>query len=52
MQTGILKVLRKKGLTRKRLGNGGRFTTGKAYANEIKRYIEDKVLDAGKQIPW
>ena len=33
---GNLKVLRKKGLTRKRLGNGGRFTTGKSIRKRDK----------------
>lgn len=33
---GILKVLRKKGKTRKRLGNGGRFATGKSIRKRDK----------------
>ena len=46
------KNLRRKGKTRKRLGNGGRFTTGKVYAREIKVYITAKSSDIGKQIQW
>lgn len=34
---GNLKVLRKKGKTRKRLGNGGRFTTGKSIRKRDKK---------------
>ncbi len=34
---GNLKVLRKKGKTRKRLGNGGRFTTGKSIRKRDKQ---------------
>lgn len=34
--SGNLKVLRKKGKTRKRLGNGGRFTTGKSIRKREK----------------
>lgn len=48
-QWGVL-VLRKKGKTRKRLGNGGRFTTGKAYAKEIKVYTSEKSSVIGKRI--
>ena len=36
MVKGNVKVLRKKGKTRKRLGNGGRFTTGKSIRKRDK----------------
>ena len=39
---GILKVLRKKGKTRKRLGNGGRFTTGKSIRKRDKSVYKRK----------
>ena len=39
---GNLKVLRKKGKTRKRLGNGGRFTTGKSIRKRDKSVYKRK----------
>ena len=39
---GILKVLRKKGKTRKRLGNGGRFATGKSIRKRDKSVYKRK----------
>ena len=39
---GNLKVLRKKGKTRKRLGNGGRFTTGKSIRKRDKSVYNRK----------
>ena len=39
---GNLKVLRKKGKTRKRLGNGGRFTTGKSIRKRDKNVYKRK----------
>lgn len=39
---GNLKVLRKKGKTRKRLGNGGRFTTGKSIRKRDKSVFKRK----------
>ena len=42
---GNLKVLRKKGKTRKRLGNGGRFTTGKSIRKRDKSVYKRKELD-------
>lgn len=49
---GNVKELRRKGKTRKRLGTGGRFTTGKAYEREIKAYITAKNSGIGKQTRW
>ena len=39
---GNLKVLRKKGKTRKRLGNGGRFTIGKSITKRDKSLYKRK----------
>ena len=39
---GNLKVLRKKGKTRKRLGNGGRFTIGKSITKRDKSVYKRK----------
>ena len=39
---GNLKVLRKKGKTRKRMGNGGRFTTGKSIRKRDKSVFKRK----------
>ena len=39
---GNLKVLRKKGKTRKRLGNGGRFTTGKSIRKRDRNVFKRK----------
>lgn len=47
---GNVKVLRKKGKTRKRLGNGGRFTTGKSIRKLDKTYINAKNSGIGEQI--
>lgn len=47
-----LKNLRRKGKTRKRLGNSGRFTTGKAYANGIRAYTTAKSSGIGKRTRW
>ena len=47
-----LRNLRRKGKTRKRSGNGGRFTTGKAYGNGIKAYTAAKSSDIGKRTRW
>lgn len=41
---GNLKVLRKKGKTRKRLGNGGRFTTGKSIRKRDKSVYKRKEI--------
>ena len=48
LANGNLKLLRKKGKTRKRLGNGGRFTTGKAYGKETEAYTREMKLGIGK----
>ena len=48
-----LKNLRRKGKTRKRMGNGGRFTTGKSIrvsGKGIKAYTIAKNSDIGKRI--
>ena len=46
-----LKNLRRKGKTRKRMGNGGRFTTG-VFAKGIRAYIAEKNSGIGKRIRW
>lgn len=47
-----LKNLRRKGKTRKRLGNGGRFTTGKVSANGIRACTAARNSDTGKRTLW
>ena len=47
-----LKNLRRKGKTRKRMGNGGRFTTGKSIRKRIKAYTAAKNSGIGKRIRW
>ena len=47
---GDVKVLRKKGKTRKRLGNGGRFTTGKSIRKRDKSVYKRKSSVIGKRI--